>query len=194
MDRAPVDGAAGHRDAAGDLLLQQLEVRVLHQPGGDAVLSQGLQLGARVGGVAVALHHRQVLVVAVGALERAGLEGLQEHGAGGKAGAIPLAPLGGVPLPEVGHPHQGIGIGAVAGTGGGRRRPSSGLRRRGAPQPPERPALQQRFGFMVHQPLQSRLQPGPVPLQPRIEMRDVIVGGDGAALQHTPRRPGARAC
>jgi hypothetical protein len=33
-----------------------------------------------------------------------------------------------------------------------------------------------------------------VPLQPRIEMRDVIVGGDGAALQHTPRRPGARAC
>ncbi len=116
--RAPVDVAAGHRDAAGDLLLDQLEVRVLHQPGGDAVLSQGLQLGARVGGVAVALHHRQVVVVAVGALERAGLEGLQEHGAGGKAGVIPLAPLGGVPLPEVGHPHQGVGIGAVAGTGG----------------------------------------------------------------------------
>ena len=36
MDRGPVDGAAGHRDAAGDLLFQQLEVRVLHQPGGDA--------------------------------------------------------------------------------------------------------------------------------------------------------------
>ena len=81
LHRAPVDVATGHRDAAGDLLLDQPEVGVLHQPGGDAELGEGLELGARVGGVAVAMHHRQVLVVAIGARKRAGLEGLQEHGA-----------------------------------------------------------------------------------------------------------------
>jgi len=131
MDRVPVDGAAGHRDAAGDLLLDQLEVAVLHQPGGDAEMCEGLELGARVGGVAVVLHHRQVLVVAIGARKRAGPDGLQEHGAaGGEAGAIPLAPLGAVPLLEVGHAHQGAWRG-----GGGDR-----WNRRGPPpvhqQPP----------------------------------------------------------
>jgi hypothetical protein len=74
MDRDPVDVAAGHLDAAGDLLFQQLEVRLLHQPGRDAEMGEGQELGARVGGVAVALHHRQVLVVAVGAQERAALD------------------------------------------------------------------------------------------------------------------------
>jgi hypothetical protein len=65
LHRAAVDVAAGHRDVAVDLLLQQLEVGVLY--------------------------HRQVLVVAIGAVERAGFDGLQEHGAaGGKAGAIAL--------------------------------------------------------------------------------------------------------
>ena len=144
MDRAPVDGAAGHRDAAGDLLLDQPEVGVLHQPGGDAEMCEGLELGVGVGGVAVALHYRKVLVVAIGALQLAGLEGLQEHGAaGGEAGAIPLAPLGAVPLLEVGHAHQGggVGVGADAGTGGSLRRSTSSLRRHGAPQPPEWPAL-----------------------------------------------------
>jgi hypothetical protein len=71
-----MDGAAGHRDAADDLLLQQLEVGGLDQPGGDAVVGEGLELGVGVGGVAVAMHHRQVLVVAIGARKRAGLEGL----------------------------------------------------------------------------------------------------------------------
>ena len=195
LHRAPMDGAAGNRDAAGDLLLDQPEVPVLHQPGDDAVVGQGLELGARVGCVAVALHHRHVLVVAVVALERAGLERFEEHGAaGGEAGAIPLAQLGAVPLLEVGHPHQGVGVGAVAGTGEGFRLPASGLRRHGAPQPPERPTLHQRFGFMVHQALQCRLQPGPVKLQRRIEVRHVVVGGDGAAHRNTPRRPGVRAC
>jgi hypothetical protein len=70
---------------------------------------------------------RQVLIIPIDALERAGLEGLQEHGAaGGEAGAIPLAQLGGVPLLEVGHAHQGVGIGAVAGTDGGFRLRASG--------------------------------------------------------------------
>jgi hypothetical protein len=63
------------------------------------------QLG---GAVAKALHHRQVGVVAVGAWEGAGLEGLQEHGAaGGEAAAIALAPLSRVALLEARHPHQG---------------------------------------------------------------------------------------
>jgi len=107
IHRTPVDGAAGHWDAAGDLLLDQLEVAILHQPGGDAVVGQGLELGARVGGVAVALHHRQVGVVAIGARKRAGLDGLQEHGAAGEeAGAIPLAQLDAVPLLEVGQQHR----------------------------------------------------------------------------------------
>ena len=195
IHRAPVDGAAGHRDAAGDLLLDQFEVRVLHQSGGDAEMCEGLELGDHVGGVAVALHHRQVLVVAVGALERAGLEGLLEHGAaGGEAGPIPLAPLGAFPLLEVGHPHQGVGMAAIAGTGGGFRLRASGLCRHGAPQPPEGAALHQRLRFMVHQTLQCRLQPGPVVRQLRIEMRHVAVGGDGAAHRNTPRRPGVRAC
>ena len=137
---------------------------------------------------------RQVLVIPVDALERAGLEGLHEHGAaGGEAGAIALAQLGGVPLLEVGHTHLGVGVGVGAGTGGGFCLRASGLRRCGAPQPPERPALHQRLGFMAHQTLQRRLQPDPVPLQPRIEMRDLVVGGNGATHRNTPRRPGVSA-
>ncbi len=69
IDGAPVDVAAGQRDATGDLLLDQLKVSCLHQPGGDAVVGEGLELGVGVGGVAVALHHRQVLVITIGALE-----------------------------------------------------------------------------------------------------------------------------
>jgi hypothetical protein len=95
IDQAPVEVAAGNGDAAGDLLLDQLEVSVLHQPGRHAVMGQGADLGVRVGGVAKALDDRQDLVVAIGALERAGLDGLQEHGAaGGEAGAIALGQLG----------------------------------------------------------------------------------------------------
>jgi len=192
--RSPPGGWCHRLGALADLLLDQFEVCGLDQPGGDAVVGEGLELGVGVGGVAVALHHRQVLVVAIGALQRAGLEGFQEHGAaGGEAGAFALAQLGRIVLLEVGHTHQGVGIGAVAGTGGGLRRPYSGLRRRGASQPPERPALQQRFGFMDHQTLQRYLQPGPVVIQLRIGMGDVIASRNGAAHRNNPRRPGARA-
>jgi hypothetical protein len=70
-----------------------------------AIEGEGLQLGDGVGGVGTGLllavsadkvlHHRQDLVVAIGALERAGLDGLQEHGAArGEAGAIALGQLG----------------------------------------------------------------------------------------------------
>jgi hypothetical protein len=83
IDRATVEVAAGNGDAAGDLLLDQLEVSVLHQPGRHTEMGQGPQLGAGIGGVAKTLHHRQILVVTIGALERAGLDGLQEHGAAG---------------------------------------------------------------------------------------------------------------
>ncbi len=107
---AAVDVAAGHRDATGDLLLDHLEVGCLHQPGGDAVVGEGLELGVGVGGDAVAMHHRQVLVITIGALERAGLVGLLEHGAArGEAGAIALAQLGGIALLQAGHAHQGFG-------------------------------------------------------------------------------------
>ncbi|MFM9102739.1 MAG: hypothetical protein ACKOPS_16000, partial [Cyanobium sp.] len=87
--------AAVAGDSAVDLLLDQLEVRVLHQPGRDVEMGQGLNLGIGVGSVAKALDDLQVLVVAIGALERAGLDGLQEHGAArGEAGAIALGQLG----------------------------------------------------------------------------------------------------
>ena len=89
-----MDVAAGDGDAAVDLLFNQPEVRVLHQPGCDAVVGQGAELGIGIGGVAKALHHRQVLVVAIGALECSGLDGLQEHGvAGEKAGPVALGKL-----------------------------------------------------------------------------------------------------
>lgn len=115
-DRAAVDVESGHRDAAGVLLLDQLVVGGLHQPGGAAVVGEGLELGVGVGGVAVALHHRQVLVVAIGARKRAGLEGFQEHGAAGrKSGAIALAQLGGIALLEIGHTPQGVGMAACGG-------------------------------------------------------------------------------
>ena len=58
IDGASMDVAAGHRDATGDLLFNQLEVGGLHQPGGDAVVGEDLELGVGIGGVAVALHHR----------------------------------------------------------------------------------------------------------------------------------------
>jgi len=115
-DWAAVDVELGHQDAAGVLLLDQLVVGGLHQPGGAAVVGEGLELGVGVGGVAVALHHRQVLVVAIGARKRAGLEGFQEHGpAGRKSGAIALAQLGGIALLEIGHTPQGVGMAATAG-------------------------------------------------------------------------------
>ncbi len=142
IDGAPVDVATGHRDATDDLLLDQLEVGGLHQPGGDAVVGEGLELGGGVGGVSTTLHHRQVLVVAIGARKRAGLEGLQEHGAAGReAGAIALAQLGGIALLEVGHTHQGVGVAATAGPKRGRAAPSTGrwwFGRRGG-SAPERP-------------------------------------------------------
>ncbi len=114
IDRATVEVAAGNGDAAGDLLLDQLEVSVLHQPGRDAEMGQGAELGVGVGGVTKALDDRQVLVVAIGALECAGLDGLQEHGAaGGEAGAIALGQLCRVTLLEPGHPHQRVGVAAA---------------------------------------------------------------------------------
>ena len=58
IDGAPVDVAAGHRGATGDLLLYQIEVGGPHQPGDDAVVGEGLELGVCIGGVSVALHHR----------------------------------------------------------------------------------------------------------------------------------------
>ena len=124
IDGASMDVAAGHRDATGDLLLDQLEIGGLDQPGGDAVVGEGVELGVGVGGVAVALHNRQVLVVAIGARKRAGLEGLQEHGAAGrKVDAIALAQLGGIALLEIGHTPQGVGMAATAGPQRGRAAP-----------------------------------------------------------------------
>jgi hypothetical protein len=79
----------------------------------------GLELGVGVGAVATGLsiavsddkvlHHRQVLVVAVGTLERAGLDGLQGHGeAGGEAAAVALGELRGIALLKPGHtPERG---------------------------------------------------------------------------------------
>ena len=131
-DWAAVDVESGHRDAAGVLLLDQLVVGGLDQPGGDAVVGEGLELGGGVGGVSVALHHRQVLVVAIGARKRAGLEGLLEHGATGReAGVIALAQLGGFALLEVGHTHQGVGVAATAGPQRGRAAPATGRWRPG---------------------------------------------------------------
>ena len=163
IDGASMDVAAGHRDAAGDLLLDQLEVGGLDQPGGEAVVGEGLELGVGVGGVAVALHHRQVLVVAIGARKRAGLEGLQEHGATGReAGAIALAQLGRIALLEVGHAHQGVGMADYAGFHRGRAAPATGRWRPGrrggsAPKrrfclaPPPQPRLAGPAGVYVKQ-------------------------------------------
>ena len=140
--RAAVDVAAGHREAAGDMLLDQIEVGALDQPGGDAVVGEGLELGVGVGGVAVALHHRQVLVVAIGTRKRAGLEGLQEHGATGReAGAIALAQLGRIALLGVGHTPQRVGMADYAGPQRGRAAPTTGrwwFGRRGGSAPERR--------------------------------------------------------
>jgi hypothetical protein len=38
-----VDVATGNGDAAGDLLLDQLEIGALHQPGRDTEMGEGLQ-------------------------------------------------------------------------------------------------------------------------------------------------------
>jgi len=150
---AAVDGAAGHGDAAGELLLDQREISGLHQPGADAEVVQGLELDARVGGVATCLlvavcdgkvlHHRQEGVVTIGARKRAGFEGLQEHGsAGGEAGAFPLTQLGAIALLEAGNALLGIGVAAGAGADGGLHRSRCGhWSRFGAPQPPEGGAL-----------------------------------------------------
>jgi hypothetical protein len=181
-----MDVAAAHGDAACDLLLDQPEVTVLHQLGCDALVGKGLELGARVSGVAVALHHRQVGVVAVGTGERAGLEGLQEHGAAGrKAAAIALAPLSRVALLEAGHTHQGIGAAAAGGRG-------QAALLMAVPEPPQRSPLLQCLGVVAYQLLQHSLQPGPVLIQLRIEMLDVVAGGDGEVHRNTPRRPGVR--
>lgn len=162
IDGASMDVAAGHQDATDDLLLDLLEVAGLHQPGADAVLGEGLQLSVGVGGVATdlllavyddkLLHHLQVGVIAIGAQEGAGPEGLQEHGATGReAGAIALAQLGGIALLEIGHtPPGGLawrlplapstdglppppGDGGLAGVGVVHQSAASALRRRRSP-------------------------------------------------------------
>jgi hypothetical protein len=48
IHRIPVDGAAGNRDASDDLLLDQFEVCGLDQPGGDAVVGEGLELSSDI--------------------------------------------------------------------------------------------------------------------------------------------------
>ena len=103
---------------ARDLLLQRGEARLAREAGLDAVAGQGPDLSRCIRGVAELADPGQVLVVAIGPGEDAGLEVGQEHGAaGGKAAAIALAPLGRVTLLEAGHPHQGIGV--AAGVAGG---------------------------------------------------------------------------
>lgn len=62
---------------------RSLEVNVMRQPRFGTEIGQGLDLRAGVGGVAIALHHCQVLVVAFRALYRTGLDSTQEHGAAG---------------------------------------------------------------------------------------------------------------
>ena len=46
--------------------------------------------------------------------------------------------------------------------------------------------------LMGHQPLQHRLQPGPVVSQIGIEVLDVVGCTDGTAHRNTPRRPGGQ--
>ena len=121
LHQPAVEVAAGHRDTADDLLLDQLEVSVLHQPGCDAEMGEGLDLSVRVGGITTCLllavyddkvlHHRQVLVIAIGALERARPDGLQQHGAARReAGSIPLGQLRRIALAEPRHTHQRVGV------------------------------------------------------------------------------------
>ncbi len=81
IHRAAVDVAAEDGDTAVDLLLDQLDVSGLHRPGCYAEIGDGTQLGTGIGGVAIALHFCQVLVVAIGTLERAGLDVHHDHGA-----------------------------------------------------------------------------------------------------------------
>ena len=126
-DWAVVDVAAGHRDFAGYLLLNQLKVCGLHQPGGDAVTGEGLQLSVGVGGVAVVLHLRMLLAVAICARNCDALERLQEHRATGrKAGAITLRDLRRIALLEAGHTHQGVGVAATGGPLRGRAASATG--------------------------------------------------------------------
>ena len=70
--RAPVQVAAGDGDPRGDLRLDRAEAGLLGELRLDAVAGQGLELGFRIGRVAVAAHALQVLVVSVRASEDTG--------------------------------------------------------------------------------------------------------------------------
>ena len=102
--RIPQPRIAHVADAALQLGHQILEAAVLPESGAQAQIGQGPHLGIGIGGVAMAAHQGQVLVIDLaGASEAAGPQIGGSHGAaGGEAHARPLAG-GAVVLAEVGH-------------------------------------------------------------------------------------------
>ncbi len=123
MHWATVQVSAGNRDAASDLVLDRQKIGRLVKPRSDAVVGQGLDLGRGLRGVAEPLHRRQVLIIPVGPMKGAGLQGFQQHRATGReAGAVPLPQLRRIPLAVIGHAGQWIGgssrhrLGSIAAT------------------------------------------------------------------------------
>ncbi|MFY8148322.1 MAG: hypothetical protein ACOVNL_03785 [Prochlorococcaceae cyanobacterium] len=82
--RTVMEKAGGHREAGVDLALQQQAAAVSAEAGQHAVVGAGGDLGRRLGGVAMALHLAQEVIVGVGALEGLGAQVLHRHGRGAR--------------------------------------------------------------------------------------------------------------
>ena len=102
-DWTAVEIAAGDGDAGGDVFLKSGEAGLVAEAGRDAVAGQGLDLGRWVRCVSELADTGQVLIVAIGPSEDAGIEEGQEHGAAGGEAHPPALIGGGIQLGEPGH-------------------------------------------------------------------------------------------
>ena len=158
----------------------------LGQPGAVALQPASQQrIGLLLADGVAGLHRRTVGVAGAARTDRPGLGAGLGIGIGAELAAFELL-------------HQGQGEGNSIGSVGywsrcSHGRHGEGLRRWGAPELPQAATFLQGPGLIDHQPLQHRQQPGPVVIQLRIEMGDVVASRNGAAHRNNPRRPGARA-
>ena len=105
--RAFVQPAHGNRNASPDLRRDLRQAAILPESRTDAQIAQCCHLGRHVGGVAMALDNRQVLIVWLPPpCQAPGLQGQGRHGAR-RGVAHPIALAGGaVALAQVRRPHH----------------------------------------------------------------------------------------
>ena len=80
LHRSAVQVPAGDGSSGSDLRLDRLEACLLGDLGLDAVAGQSMELGRRIGGVAVPKHPLQVLIVAIRAAQSPRPQDVQQHG------------------------------------------------------------------------------------------------------------------